>query len=166
MTTIAWDGNTLAADGQSTIGSLICSLREKKIYFPADGIEWRVNGEKVLAIGATGDCGAEFELQEKLATGITYATEFSTAFDFSAVAICGPNRAYLISSKEGSNRIIVSLQIDPYASGSGSAVAITAMHLGKCAVDAVHTAIEMDVYSGGIVHWFSCENKTEEGTEE
>lgn len=165
MTTIAWDGHTLAADSQSTLGDLICSLKEQKIYYPPNGVEWRVNAEKILAVGTAGDCGAEFELQEKLANGITYATEFSTAFGFSAIAICGTNRAYLISSKEDSARISLSLQIDPYASGSGATVAITAMHLGKCAVDAVHTAIEMDVYSGGLVHWYQV-SKPEEGTEE
>lgn len=155
MTTIAWDGKTLAADGQSTLGDLICSLKEKKIYYPGSGVEWLVNGEKALAIGAAGDCGAEFELQEKLANGITYATEFSPAFSFSAIAICGPNRAYLISSKEDSSKISLCLQVDPYALGSGSTVAITAIHLGKNAIEAVNTAIEMDVYSGGLVHWFS-----------
>ncbi|QKJ17308.1 hypothetical protein [Yersinia kristensenii] len=155
MTTIAWDGKTLAADGQSTSGDLICSLKEQKIYYPAGGVEWRVNDEKVLAIGAAGDCGAEFELQEKLANGITYATEFSPAFGFSAIAICGPNRAYLISSKEDSAKISLCIQVDPYALGSGATVAITAIHLGESAIEAVNTAIEMDVYSGGRVQWFS-----------
>ncbi len=155
MTTIAWDGKTLAADGQSTLDGLICSLKEQKIYHPDSGVEWLVNGEKVLAIGAAGDCGAEFELQEKLANGITYATEFSTAFGFSAIAICGPNRAYLISSKEDSAKISLCLQVDPYALGSGATVAITAIHLGESAIEAVNTAIEMDVYSGGRVQWFS-----------
>ncbi|HDL7100133.1 TPA: hypothetical protein PXM79_002924 [Yersinia enterocolitica] len=166
MTTIAWDGKALVADGQSTLGDLICSLRERKIYCPDNGVKWMVNGEKILAIGAAGDCGAEFELLEKLASGITYATKFSPAVSFSAIAICGPNRAYLISSKEESAQISLCLQIDPYALGSGSTVAITAMHLGKNSLEAVNAAIDMDVYSGGLVHWFSCESKPEEGTEE
>ncbi|WP_145534856.1 hypothetical protein [Yersinia alsatica] len=71
MTTIAWDGHTLAADGQSTLNDLICSMKEQKIYYPSNGVEWRVNGEIVLAIAAAGDCGSEFELQEKLVEGIT-----------------------------------------------------------------------------------------------
>ena len=41
MTTIAWDGKTLAADSQATANDLVCSLNEQKIYTPGDGVTWK-----------------------------------------------------------------------------------------------------------------------------
>lgn len=76
MTTIAWKGGTLAADSQSSAGDVICSLKEEKIFTPADGDVWSVNGEIVLAFGMAGDCGAEIELIDALKRGVSYASYF------------------------------------------------------------------------------------------
>ncbi|MGL9737448.1 hypothetical protein [Serratia sp. (in: enterobacteria)] len=156
MTTIAWDGKTLAADSQATAQDLVCSLHEQKIYTPGDGITWTVAGTPVIAIGCAGDCGAEFELQDKLTEGLTYATEFSAAFCFYAIAVIGQGRAYLIGKDNDATRATISLQVDPHALGSGSAVARAAMKCGKNAVEAVGVAIELDVYSGGNVQAYAC----------
>lgn len=32
MTTVAWDGKTLASDTQASTGDVVCSLSEQKIY--------------------------------------------------------------------------------------------------------------------------------------
>ncbi len=156
MTTIAWDGKTLAADSQATANDLVCSLHEQKIYTPGDGVTWTVAGTPVVAIGCAGDCGAEFELQDKLAEGLTYATEFSAAFCFYAIAVIGHGRAYLIGKAEDATRATMSPQVEPHALGSGSAVARAAMKCGKNAVEAVGVAIELDVYSGGGVQAYTC----------
>jgi hypothetical protein len=153
MTTIAWDGSTLAADSQSTSGDVICSLKEKKIYQPSESGTWTVNGETVWAIGCSGDCGAEEELQAIMETGLNYATQFLPTFSFTALAIVGKERAFIISKDKGEDRASISLQLDPYAIGSGSMIARAAMRCGKSAIEAVHVAIEMDVYSGGMVDY-------------
>jgi hypothetical protein len=46
--------------------------------------------------------------------------------------------------------------IEPCAIGSCAVIAMTAMKLGRSAIDAVLTAIEMDVYSGGSVQSHNC----------
>lgn len=154
MTTVAWDGKTLASDTQASTGDVVCSLSEQKIYTaPSSG--WEVYGDKIVAVGCSGDCGAEMELQELMTNGLTYATEFLPTFGFSAIAIIGPGRAYVISKKEGDTRANISLQVEPYAIGSGGLIARAAMRCGKDAREAVQVAIEMDCYSGGNVDSFT-----------
>lgn len=154
MTTIAWDGTVLAADSQSTSGDVICSLKEQKIFQPKDGVQWVVEGESVVALGCSGDCGAEVELQELLHGGLKYSTPFTSSVSFTALAIISQDRAFIISKDKGEDRASISLQLDPYAIGSGGLIARTAMHCGWGAIDAVKTAIEMDVYSGGQINSF------------
>ncbi|HBS5629915.1 TPA: hypothetical protein MAK11_002681 [Klebsiella pneumoniae] len=150
MTTVAWDGKTLASDTQASTGDVVCSSTEQKIYTAPDS-GWGVYGERVLAIGCSGDCGAEMELQDLLANGLSYASEFLPTFSFSALAIINAGRAYVISKDKGETRANISLQIEPYAIGSGGVIARTAMRCGKDAREAVAVAIEMDCYSGGSV---------------
>lgn len=156
MTTIAWDGKTLAADSQATLSDLVCSLHEQKIYTPGDGVTWTVADTPVVAIGCAGDCGAEFELQDKLAEGLAYATEFPPASNFCVIAVIGRGRVYVIGKNKEDARASISLQCEPYAIGSGGVVALTAMKCGKSAVEAVDVAIDLDIYSGGGVQAYSC----------
>ncbi|EKE3573618.1 hypothetical protein ABUO89_000552 [Escherichia coli] len=153
MTTIAWDGKTLASDTQATSGDVVCSYTEQKIYTPPES-GWEVCGSKVVALGCSGDCGAEMELQELLKNNLTYASEFLPTFSFTALAIIGAGRAYIISKEKGETRASISPQVEPYAIGSGGLIARTAMHCGKNAREAVQVAIDLDCYSGGSVDSF------------
>lgn len=154
MTTIAWDGTTLASDSQSSSGDMVCTLREQKIFTPA-GEEWLVNGEVVLAIGASDDCGIEPQLFDVMANNLTYKSEFTTEPAFMALAVTGISRVWVISKSSGNSNVSISFQPEAFAIGSGSTIALTAMHCGKTAVDAVKVAIELDVYSGGCVQSFT-----------
>ncbi|HHI0879553.1 TPA: hypothetical protein ACP4SH_001811 [Escherichia coli] len=160
MTTIAWDGKTLASDTQASSGDVVCSYTEQKIYTPPES-GWEVYGSKVVALGCSGDCGAEMELQELLKNNLTYASEFLPTFSFTALAIIGAGRAYIISKEKGETRASISLQVEPYAIGSGGLIARTAMHCGKNAREAVQVAIDLDCYSGGSVDSFPAEKQTE-----
>jgi len=155
MTTVAWDGVTLASDSQASAGDAICTLREQKIFYPSDDERWTVNGEKISAIGYSGDCGAEFEVQDLMRTGLNYKSVFNPESSFGAIAVIGSDRAYLISKDTDKTHASISLQLDSYAIGSGGMIARAAMHCGKNAVDAVRVAIEIDVYSGGAVQSFT-----------
>lgn len=157
MTTIAWDGVTLAADSQASTGDVVCSLKEKKIFQPNTPGQWSVEGEPVMLLGCAGDCGAELELQNLMTAGLSYSSLFLPTFCFSALAIVGKDRVYIISKDKGEDRALISLQLDPYAIGSGGLIAKTAMKCGHDAPAAVKVAIEMDVYSGGVVSQFSIE---------
>ncbi|HFI8355569.1 TPA: hypothetical protein ACGR19_000411 [Escherichia coli] len=160
MTTIAWDGKTLASDTQASSGDVVCSYTEQKIYTPPES-GWEVCGSKVVALGCSGDCGAEMELQELLKNNLTYASEFLPTFSFTALAIIGAGRAYIISKEKGETRASISLQVEPYAIGSGGLIARTAMHCGKNAREAVQVAIDLDCYSGGSVDSFPARKQTE-----
>ena len=160
MTTVAWDGKTLASDTQASTGSVVCSLSEQKIYTPPES-GWEIYGSKVLAFGFSGDCGAEMELQDLLKHNLTYASEFLPILSFTALAIIGAGRAYIITKEKGETRASISLQVGPYAIGSGDLIARTAMHCGKNAREAVQVAIDLDCYSGGSVDSFTAGKQTE-----
>lgn len=156
MTTVAWDGKTLASDTQASSGDAVCSTSEQKIYTPPES-GWEICGDKVLAFGCSGDCGAEMELQDLLAHNLTYATEFLPTFSFTALAVVGAGRTYIIAKEKGETRASISLQVEPYAIGSGGLIARTAMYCGKDARAAVQVAIDLDCYSGGRVDSFTGE---------
>jgi len=154
MTTVAWDGKTLASDTQASSGDVVCSTSEQKIYTPPES-GWEVCGDKVLAFGCSGDCGAEMELQDLLAHNLTYASEFLPTFSFTALVVVGAGRTYIIAKEKGETRASISLQVEPYAIGSGGLIARTAMHCGKDAREAVQVAIDLDCYSGGRIDSFA-----------
>lgn len=154
MTTVAWDGKTLASDTQASSGDVVCSTSEQKIYTPPES-GWEVCGDKVLAFGCSGDCGAEMELQDLLAHNLTYATEFLPTFSFTALVVVGAGRTYIIAKEKGETRASISLQAEPYAIGSGGLIARTAMYCGKDAREAVQVAIDLDCYSGGRIDSFA-----------
>ncbi|WP_338805098.1 hypothetical protein WDV76_08725 [Xenorhabdus griffiniae] len=149
MTTVAWDGISLASDSQSQTDNLICSTSEQKIYTPENGDRWAINDNEIVAIGTSGDCGAEDELIDKLRNGINYNTEFSPLIEFYAIAIVCTEHAYLIYKNKDSTHASISKQREPIAIGSGGVCARAAMQCGKNAIDAVEIAKSMDVYSGG-----------------
>lgn len=155
MTTIAWDGTILASDSQSSSGDMVCTLREQKIFTPPEGKDWSVNGELVLAVGTAGDCGIEAQLFGMMSQNLTWQTEFTPEPEFTALAMTANARAWIISKKSGDTHASISLQLDSYGIGSGGLIALSAMRCGKNAIDAVKVAIELDLYSGGKVQWFS-----------
>lgn len=158
MTTIAWDGATLASDSQSSANDAVCTLREQKIFYP-DNAPWYVNDEVVLAVGTAGDCGIESQLFELMESNLTYKSEFTPEPDFTALAITGIGRAWIISKNGGNTHASVSLQIDSYAIGSGSMIARAVMHCDKGAEYAVKVATELDLYSGGDIQTFTAETE-------
>ena len=155
MTTIAWDGTTLAADSQSTAGSMICSLNEKKIICPSHGESWSVGSVRVLAVGMSGDCGVEEEFIDALKAGLTYKTELLEMSSFTAIIVTGKNACFLVFKDEGKKHAKICSHGGSYAVGSGGDIARAAMALGKTAQEAVHLACELDVYSGGDVITFN-----------
>lgn len=159
MTTIAWDGKTLAADSLATSSGMVVSTNEQKIFVP-QGEDWSVNGHPVAAFATAGDCGCEFEIAELLKEGITYSTKYSPAFDFACIIITEDNECVLLYKDAGSEFAKISRQDGFYAIGSGYAIATTAMHLGKSAIEAVNAAIQIDTTSGGNISVFTTIGET------
>jgi len=148
MTTIAFDGKTIASDSQSSMDGIVVSRQEQKVF---TGEDWTVNGRHVIAAGMSGDCGVEEEVFNVMSVGLDFMSDFSPQIEFYALLVVGENESYFVMKPRESTRASVMLQRGMFAIGSGDVIAITAMHLGKTAAEAVQIAIELDTRSGGDV---------------
>lgn len=132
MTTIAWDGRTMAADGRSTDDDeVVLTWRMRKIF--------RAQGELV---GLAGDVAAMQRVRAWMLGGCQGKRP-----DHSEVAILvvRPDRQALIAESGGEL-----VEVDtPCAIGSGRHHAVTAMDCGKTAAEAVALAMKRDACTGG-----------------
>jgi hypothetical protein len=129
MTTIAWDGKTLAADTLVTANGMAFG-KAKKIHKLKDGryfalcgsfsvepavIEWLNGGEKPQILDVEGVGGIVVEKNGR-------AFEFGRAYRLFPACV-------------------------PWAGGSGEQIAMTAMKCGKTAVEAVKVACKLDIHT-------------------
>lgn len=128
MTVVAWDGTTLAADRRTTCGGLI--RETTKI--------WRIGK---LLVGGAGELGTVCSLRDWVAGG------------------CDPERAPKYDAEPDAELLVIHPDgatyryyagVTPFrcesrakAIGSGAPYAVTAMHLGRSAEEAVHIASEL-----------------------
>ncbi len=134
MTTVAWDGKTLAADSQVTFGNLVGSCT--KVVKLSDG--------RLLA--STGMAEDHYQVKHWLDTGGLRATRNEDPKqpmldkDYSGILI-DADGAWVIQA----NLIRWPVPRKQWAIGSGRDFAVAAMHLGKTAAEAVAIACEFDV---------------------
>ncbi|QXX82949.1 hypothetical protein J6836_00715 [Providencia sp. R33] len=152
MTTIAWDGATLAADSQSQVGSMIVNLKEQKIFKAGNEHPLKINGRRIQVIGICGDMSAKDEIWQTLSSGVNFGTAFNELSDFSIIAIDFDGKAFVVSKNKDEKHAYVYETEAPLAIGSGDSFAMGAMKSGKSAEEAVKVAISLDVYSGGDVN--------------
>lgn len=134
MTTVAWDGKTLAADSQATMGSLRCTV--VKIARSRTGF---------LAAGA-GEINSIVPWLRWVERGLKPDEQPDSLHDKSHVIIVDPKgRAYTF---EGSTTRLP-LRAKFWALGSGMELALGAMAMGADARTAVKVAAKFDVYTGG-----------------
>ncbi|MGH6820872.1 MAG: hypothetical protein ACREDU_08445 [Methylocella sp.] len=131
MTTICWDGKTLAADTFAH-GSVIVKVH--KLYRLSDG----------AMFGAAGSC------QEAMAV-LAWLNGGEKPADLE-------NFVGLIITRAGAQFLGERLMREPvlepfYAIGSGAHFAIAAMACGKTAIEAVRLAERFDPYTGGPVEF-------------
>lgn len=128
MSTVAWDGRSLAADRQCCGGF---KARTTKVWRLPDGSLFGGAGiiEQILAVRAWLEEGGD--KPERLD-------------DFSGILI-ESGRAYRLEEKLIRDRIVERC----HAVGSGAPFAITAMALGKTAREAVLIAARFDPRTGG-----------------
>lgn len=135
MTTIAWDGVTLAADKQASASGMIFNVT--KIF--------RVNG---CLVGAAGDFDRINEMVAWFADGADPAKlpPFQRSNDdYVGLLVIRPDLS--INKYE---RATTPFKIESpfFAIGSGRDFAMAAMHLGKTAQEAVEVAAAMDTGTG------------------
>ena len=140
MTTIAWDGKTLATDSLNTADGIIISSTAQKIFLDI--------GDYV-AVAISGDTAAMIKFVEWLKEKQgKHPKADGAAF---CVDRTGELSRVFPSDEE------LQTEIDPgfIAGGTGWEIALGALDAGKTAVEAVKIAIGRDVYSGGEIQSYT-----------
>lgn len=137
MTTIAWDGISLAGDGRVTSSSLILTDKHTKIHDAGDQL-----------VGMAGDYAKSEEWLEAYLDGdLLEPLEEEEGGDTGFVVL-------LVEKDGGSVAVSYNggplLQVGaPFAVGSGADFAVGAMSSGKTAKQAVKLAMKYDAATGG-----------------
>ena len=142
MTTIAWDGKTLAADSLRTAGDTIETNPAIKVFKD-------VGVYKLAAI--TGDHVKSNQILHWI-KNIGGAHNFPIpACDDNTAVICITEKAEVIVYRADSKGEPLNHGVGMYTDGSGWQLALGALEAGADAVKAVEIACKRDVYSGGEV---------------
>ena len=142
MTTVAWDGRTLAADRQVTYGNTRAAGRKlfdcAEYIYAASGTAFEAELiARWLRDGARPSSRVRLEDDEGHRCGIVVQKADGRAF----VA-------------QGRTVVLVGHREAPLACGSGCDFALAAMAMGKSAVQAVRFAERFDIYTGlGVDLW-------------
>lgn len=147
MTTIAWDGITIAHDSQATAGNLVLA-NVPKLFPVSQGDELFIFGELAVLITCSGSSGdhrhAMHFMRNCTQDGIL---EMAEELAFCAWVFTNAGRCWAIQKQPGNVMPSVYEVIPPAAAGSGSDIAMTAMYLGQSAEQAVITASVLDAFT-------------------
>jgi len=153
MTTIAWDGNILAADSRETsTGAGITTDRAVKLH-RVDPETHTYDGVGVVAFGCAGSAGGGRIIKALLQEGLTALTAIPENIDFTAILVTDDGLAHWLYTDEDYS-FVLGEPIITDSVGSGSAYARAAMSLGKNAIGAIHLAMKFDPCTGGEVDSF------------
>lgn len=146
MTTIAWDGESIASDSQMT--GDFKSIDQQKVF------KLKKGPYRGAYAGGCGAVTAINQMVEMLEDGEYEAIDADD--DLSATVMVALDSCALLFHSSSTGVIKVA---PPYAVGSGAPFAITAMDCGKTAAEAVAAAIKRDPNSGGAVQVFSTKRR-------
>jgi 20S proteasome alpha/beta subunit len=141
MTTIAYDGKSLASDSRSTMGSMIYEEDAQKIY---------PNVGPFAVLGIAGDFQAAMDVIDMIKdfSQIEHIRGISSE-DIGNVSLIAMTHDGRLWSYAGDKSC--ELRTDrPFATGSGGEYALAAMDLGKTAEEAVLYASTRDIYTNNI----------------
>ena len=143
MTTVAYDGTTLASDSRSTMGGGMIYEEDAQKIFPDIG--------PFAVLGIAGDYQAAMDTMDMIQdfNKIEHVRGIP-AKEVGDVALIGVTHDGKLWSYMGDRSC--ELRADkPFAVGSGSEYALAAMDLGKTAAEAVVYASTRDLYTNDIV---------------
>jgi hypothetical protein len=134
MTTIAYDGNILAADTQVTCQNSWVAGFANKIHKLSDGsyIAFAGNMNALPSIVDYFETGKEPELKD-------------VQFELLHIDSTGIAHDYYNDMQKG-------FAVIPWVGGSGAQIALSALHMGKNAIEAVELACKLDIRTGGDVN--------------
>lgn len=160
MTTVCWDGNTLAADTLFTSGSRKMQGHYEKILLPGDE-EWFIEGQPVMAVGFSGAVATISKVRKLMASHVVEETVPDLDGDsFSLIIITDKKVSYywnsgFTASKEQVNEMFV--VEGNHSVGSGGIYGLGVMAIKGDAISGVKAGIKIDMYSGGYVDVWSFE---------
>ncbi|WP_052263019.1 hypothetical protein [Chromobacterium violaceum] len=137
MTTIAFDGKTMAADGRATAEDVILADDLKKLHL-LETNRWSGRPAIIGMAGVTRSASGVLAWMEGRAEQPGEGAEF-------AALVWDGERLIMVSDE----CLTPESWPAPMAIGSGKIPALAAMRAGADAPRAVEVAITMDVYSGG-----------------
>ncbi len=155
MTTIVWDGKTLAADGRMTCGNQVTQEDRQKIFL--DTVN-KVRGATVICYALAGCADMTNRVGEWISLGCPHTVEgqpYEWGEGYFEVIIITTESVFQYCSE--SNDIIEIFH--KVSMGSGGEFAQTAVHMGKDAKASVKIAAEMDLFSGGTGMFINCRTK-------
>lgn len=160
MTTVCWDGNTLAADTLYVSGTRRMQGDYEKILMP-DEVQWTVEGQPILAVGFSGTIATIPKIKAALAANATPGLDPDVGdAGFSLLMVTDKKVLYywnygLTAKSEVVNELFV-LEGN-HAVGSGSIYGLGVMAIRGDAISAVKAGIRVDVNSGGYIDVWSFE---------
>jgi len=158
MTTVCWDGNTLAADTLYVAGTRKMQGVYEKILLPEEA-EWVVQGQSVLAVGFAGSVACMSKVRKLLETNVVIGTDPGVDGDsFSLIMITDKKVNYYWNTGTTANGELVNelfIVEGNHAVGSGSPYAMGVMAIKGDAINGVKGAIKVDLHSGGYIDVWS-----------
>jgi ATP-dependent protease HslVU (ClpYQ) peptidase subunit len=139
MSTVAWDGKTLAADRQRTMGGTPIAF-EKTFTMHMRGGEYH--------FAMTGSVQNANKFKEWVIRGMNPNLKPALTDEFSAIMVNQSADKSVSAVLYEADLIATPLERGNWAMGSGADFALGAMAMGADAVKAVEIAIELDVHSG------------------
>ena len=147
MTTIAWDGVTIAHDSQSTAGSLIMANQQKSFVLVDADDRFFICGELAVLIVGSGAAGDERYAKQFMRRNVDDIMEMPEELDFTQWVFTDKGNCFAIQKIPDNKYPAVYAVIPPLAAGCGRDFAMTAMYLGQTAEQAVITASVLDAFT-------------------
>lgn len=158
MTTIAYDGKTLAADSQTTQDGICLSNSAMKIFARGPEDDWSIEGKRVAAFGIAGNLHAANDLRRVMSSfaGHHAGDPFEAGVTFAFIAIAEDRTVFVGGKYSDDDRSWVIEAQSPVAVGSGGDFALGAMAAGVSAEEAVKIASKFDVNTNDSVTSINC----------
>ena len=151
MTSIAWDGKRLAADGRCTAGNRVVADDMVKIHMDGSST---VRGSMVICYALAGAADLMNIVGDWIAEGCPVDKDLSEK-EFECLIITVDDCFVYC---KGSNDIFRSPGYETL--GSGGEFAMSALHFGKNAIESVQHAASIDIFSGGEGAYVTCRDVT------
>jgi ATP-dependent protease HslVU (ClpYQ) peptidase subunit len=155
MTTIVWDGKTLAADGRMTAGNRVCEEDRQKIF--VDTVS-TLRGATVICYALAGAADMVNRVGVWISEGCPHTVE-DHPYDWGEAGfevIIVTTESVFVYHSESNDLLEIFHKV---CLGSGGEFAQTALHMGKDAKACVKIAAEIDLFSGGLGTFINCRTK-------